>query len=108
VKRTKVSINGQLLSEVRTRSIPDYPTRSVTSLGHPDVFVQEDDDSVSVTLSAMTLAQLYYDGVLPQDRSVPVMLKVGRRKPRSYLIDSLLTRKDRWQRDDLVLRLVPG
>lgn len=107
MKRTKVSINGQLLSEVRTCSIPDYPTRVAPLLGHPDVFLDENDGGISITLHPMTLAQIYYDGILPQDRAIPVTVTVGRRKPRLYLVDSLLTRKDQWQEDALVLRLVP-
>lgn len=107
MKRTKISINGQLLSEVRTRAMVDYPTKSITYMGHTDVFVHEDEEGIAVELSPVTLAQLYYDGVLPQDRSIPVEAKVGRRKPRPYTIDRLLTRKDRWGRDVLVLRLVP-
>jgi hypothetical protein len=108
VKRSKISINGQLLSEVRTRAIPDYPTRSITFMGHPDVFVREDGDGLLIELNPMSLAQLYYDGVLPQDRSIPVEVKIGRKKPCPWRIDTLVTQRGRWGHDILVLRLVPA
>jgi len=108
VKRTQIRINGQLLSEVGTRSIPDYPTTSIVTTIYPDVFVQEDQTSLSIELNPVTLAQLYYDGTLPQDREIAVEVKVGRKKPRPWRIDSLVMRKDRWDRSCLVLGLVPA
>ena len=107
MKKLEIAINDQVLSEVRTRAIPDRPTRTVSYMGKSDVFVQEDDGVLSVRLYAMTLAQLFYDAVLPQDRSIPVAVEVGRRKPRPYLIDDLATKKDHWRQDTMILRLVP-
>ncbi|MBN2800034.1 MAG: hypothetical protein JXX28_12895 [Deltaproteobacteria bacterium] len=89
MKRTRISINGQDLSDVRTRAITDYPSGSCVSIGSPDVFVTEDGSALVVEIYPLTAAQLYFDGVLPQDRAIPVDVKVGRRKARGYLIDSM-------------------
>lgn len=108
MKRTRIRINGQDLSEVRTRSLPNYPTASIVSIGRSDVFVTEDEGALLVELYPLTAAQLYFDGVLPQDRATPVDVQLGRRKARGYRIDSLRTRRNRWHDDVLVLRLVPA
>ena len=47
-------------------------------------------------------------GVLPQDRSLQVEVKRGRRKPSRWRSDELVMEKDRSGRDGLVLRLVPA
>ncbi len=109
MKRSRIRINGQDLSKVHTRSIPDYPSAGGVYIGFPDVFVTEDGEgALVVEIHPLTAAQLYFDGVLPQDRSVPVDVTLERRKARGYRIDSLQTRKDRWHRDAVVLRLLPA
>lgn len=107
MKQTRISINGQDLSQVRTRAVPNYPTRSFVYFGSPDVFVTEESDGLAVEMYPLTLAQLYFDGVLPQDRAIPVQVKVGRKKARPFHIDSMITRKNPWRSDIVVLRLVP-
>lgn len=108
MKRAKISINGQAIAEVRTPSRVHPSTRTLMFVGHPDVFVREEAGGLSVELHPIAVAQLYYDGVLPQDRSMPVEVKLGRRKPSMWRIDELVMEKDRWGRDGLVLRLVPA
>ena len=108
MKRTRISINGQDLSQVRTRAITDYPSGSSVSIGSPDVFITEDGGVLIVEIYPLTASQLYFDGVLPQDRAIPVDVTLGQRKARGYLIDSLRTRKNRWSQDVIVLRLVPA
>ena len=106
MKRSKIRINGQVLSEVKTLSVRHNLSNSLVLIGSPDVFVREDDDGLSVQLPPMALAQLYYDGVLPQDRSISVRVKLEGEEVRTCRIDSLVTIKDQWERDVLVLRLV--
>lgn len=108
MKRAKISINGQAIADVRIPSRAHPPTRTRMVFGYPDVFVREEDGGLSVELHPMTVAQLYFDGVLPQDRSMPVEVKLGRKKPSLWRIDEMVMQKDRWGRDGLVLRLVPA
>ncbi len=53
----------------------------------------------------LTLAQLYFDGVLPQDRAVPVEVQVGRREASMWRIAGLVMRENRWAEPVMVLQL---
>lgn len=105
MKPPKVAINGVVLTEVRTRQTTSHHPNVITSVGKPDITLREDGDQLVLGLYALTVAQLYFDGVLPQDRATPIEVKVGRRKPSAWVINSLHLGKDRWQREILELRL---
>ncbi len=90
MKRTTIRINGTPLTEAMTRVRPARSTKGSHWVLHGDVKVWEDDDDLAVTLHPMTLAQLYYDGVLPQDRSVSLEITIDDGAPRLWRIEELV------------------
>lgn len=105
MKPPKVCINGVNLSEVRTRQLTDWPSNSITSVGRPQVEVHEAGSGLTIDLYPLTVAQLFFDGVLPQDRAIPIEVKVGRRKPTLWRIQTLAVRENRWREHVMVLSL---
>ena len=108
MKRTKVIINGHPLSNVLTQVQTDYPTGTNTYIGAGNPEVRQDGDDLSIHIEPLAIAQLYYDGVLPQDRDTPITVAIGRKAPRSYRIESLATRTNRWNRTIALLSSVPA
>lgn len=104
---TPIRINGQLLSDVRTRVRNDHLERSVIYVSTPDVLVRSRGDDLMLHVHPLTAVQLFYDGVLPQDRQVPVTVSVGRRDPSAYRLTDLTTQRSRAGQDVVVLSFTP-
>lgn len=75
---------------------------------HALVVDVDDDASLVLEIYPLTLAQLYFDGVLPEDPDVPVEVRVGRRKPSRWRMHALEMQENRWQEHVMVLRLPPA
>lgn len=108
MKPPKVLINGVDLSQVATPKVSHGQGTSTVHVGRPLAGVRNDDAALVLEVYPLTLAQLYFDGVLPQDRDVPVEVRVGRRKPSRWQVQSLEMQKNRWQEHVMVLRLQPA
>ncbi len=108
MKLPKVFINGVDLSRVTTPKVPRWRSNTLVCMGRPLAGVRNDDASLVLEIYPLTLAQLYFDGVLPQDRDVPVDVRVGRRKPSRWRVHSLQMQENRWQEHVMVLHLQPA
>jgi len=96
MKPPKVLINGVDLSRVTTPKLSLGRSASTVRVGRPLAGVRDDDASLVLEVCPLTLAQLYFDGVLPQDRDVPVEVRGGRRKPSQWRVQSLEMQENRW------------
>ena len=72
---TRLSIAGRWVDEVYT------PSSATTSVGSSSTSppVRESGDELYVSLAAATIAQLYFDGVLPVDRTQRFAVRLGYR-----------------------------
>ena len=105
MKPPKVLVNGVDLSQVTTPKLSLGRSTSTVRVGRPLAGVRNDDASLVLEIYPLTLAQLYFDGVLPQDRDVPVEVRVGRRKPSRWRVHSLEAHENRWHEHVMVLHL---
>ncbi len=108
MKLPKVFINGVDLSQVNTPKVSQGRSNTTVRVGRPLAGVLNDEASLVLEIYPLTLAQLYFDGVLPQDRDVPVDVRVGRRKPSRWRVHSLQMQENRWQEHVMVLHLQPA
>ena len=104
-KPPRITLAGIELAEVRTPLAVQQRRGVITSTGSPHVTVREEGDRLFLSLAPLTIAQLWFDGVLPGDRDTPIEIRVGRRPPSRWHITSLGVGKDRWERDVAVLGL---
>ena len=105
MKPPKITVNGVQLDRVSTPQVQERPSRSRSFLCKPRNALREDGEQLLLTMHALTAAQLYFDGVLPQGRSQPVELQIGRRKASAWRILTMETRENQWHELVVVFRL---
>jgi hypothetical protein len=104
MKPPKIIINGVSLDDVRTPQRRIYASNTRTFIGLPRHDFREEGEQFLLTMHPLTAAQLYYDGVLPQDRAQPVELQIGRRKASSWHILTMECGEGQWQERLVVFR----
>jgi len=106
----RIAINGRFLDEVHI-ALPKYKnTVPLLSFPAPRHWARLDGDADRLVLGIQppTLTQLYFDGVIPVDRAIPVTVQVGDAVPRRFVVERLEA-SDRYAVDDvMVLYLRPA
>ena len=102
----RIAINGRYLDEVRTpieygherwagyARLPAEHHRAIIA-----------DDTVTLRIPPLTALQLYVDGTLPIDRSVPVSLEVGGQALGEFLVEWLRCADRHYAGEPMFLRL---
>ena len=76
MKTPKILVNGIDLSRVNTPVANNGMPNTSMRMGRPVAGVREEAGAHVLELYPLMLAPLYFDSVLPQDRSVPVEVEV--------------------------------
>ena len=87
----RIAVNGRYLDEIQTRIEDAWGTGSV---GYARLPAQHhgaviDGEVVTLRVPALTVLQLYFDGILPVDRSIPVTLEVDGQSLGEVIVESL-------------------
>ena len=90
-KAPRIAINGRFLEEVQTRLEYLRGTNLISLASRPADAHQviRDNEGVTLRTPSMTALQIYYDGVLPADRKLPIELTVGREKLGRFVVEWL-------------------
>jgi hypothetical protein len=108
----RIAISGRYLDEVQTRVAYDPPQRVTALLSRPAKTFRAiaQGKTVILNMPELTALQLYFDGILPVDRSVPVTLEVEGKALGSFVVTSLRTPDhQRWDHHILLeLQAVPA
>jgi len=102
MKAPKIIVNGVSLDDVYTPQRARHSPGTRTLIGTARHSFCQDGDQLLLIMHALTAAQLLFDGVLPQDRSQPIELQIGRRKASRWRILSMETEENQ-QRERLVV-----
>lgn len=78
-ERPRIEINGRFLDKIKTRIEYDWERPGVSYLQMPAEhhLAKVQADAVLLRMPMITAMQLYHEGILPSDRSVPITLSIG-------------------------------
>ena len=105
MKPPEIKINGVALDRVCTPQRKERPSRGVTFLGIPRHTLREAGERLLLTMHPLTAAQLYFDGVLPRDRTHPIELQVDHQEAGNWRILSMETYEHRGREPLVLFRL---
>lgn len=102
----RIAINGRFLDEVQTRiengrerwagfaRLPAEHHRAIIT-----------DDAVVLRIPALTALQLYFDGTLPTDRSIPLSIEVGGHTLGEFFVEWLRCSDRHYAGEQIFIRL---
>jgi uracil-DNA glycosylase family 4 len=103
---SRIAVNGRFLDEVEIR-LPKQAPRTVSTLRFPAArhSAHLDGDMLTLTVQAPTVVQLYFDGIIPVDRSVPVAVRIGDGDEQRFVIEGVGVGDRNGSHDEIVLRM---
>ncbi len=103
----RIAVNGRYLDEVKTPIECAWNAGSVGYVSLPPSHHEAiiDGDTVTLRLPPLTAIQLYFDGTLPVDRSIPVSLEIDRLALGEFVVEWLRCAERHYAGEPMFLRL---
>ncbi len=103
----RIAVGGRYLDEIQARIEYAWHTGSVGYARRPAQHhgAVIDGDAVTLRLPPLTVIQLYFDGTVPVDRSIPVSLEVDGLALGEFVVEWLRCTERHYTGEPMFLRL---
>lgn len=102
----RIAINGQNLDEILTQVESTYAASGMAMMRFPVErhTAVEDEAGITLQLPALVVLQLFYDGILPQDRAQAVTLTIAGKSHKQLYLQGLKVASDPGRHETVLLR----
>ena len=105
-KELTITINGRRLDQVHVPMLPKFGSTGLSSMGYPASMHRctLKYDGLEIRTQVLTVAQLFFEGVITSDRQRRLRIKIGATKEVYYTVDAFIIDDDHYQRSPAILR----